>query len=289
MDTAVILTDPTPRATALRSDGSVGQPSHGTSSPVGAIGCTLHAVLARSLVCLLVIIGAVGLKAEETRLAKLFLIGGSTMATFPDTRPVVGWGQILPQHFKDPSRVDNRAKSGRSTKSFIDQGLWDQVLADLRAGDFLIMCWGTNDSASDPARRTEPRKDFQGNLERMIRECRAKGAMPIIATSVARRMWSEQGDFVEPPSEYVVVSREVAAREGVPLIELRGRTVELERSLGVEGSRALHLYLEPGQYASYPNGSKDNTHYNRHGATRVSELAVQEIRRLQLPFVDWLK
>lgn len=249
----------------------------------------MHTFLLRGLVVLLVSIGVVALRAEEPRSPKLFLIGGSTMATFPDTRPVVGWGQILPQYFKDSGRVDNRAKSGRSTKSFIDQGLWDQVFADLRNGDFLIMCWGTNDSANDAARRTEPRKDFQANLERFIRECRSKGATPIIATSVARRIWSEQGEFVEPPSEYVVVSREVAAREGVPLMEMRGRTVELERSLGVEGSRALHLYLEPGQFDSYPNGSKDDTHYNRHGATRVSELAVQEMRRLKLPLVDWLK
>jgi lysophospholipase L1-like esterase len=289
MDTALIPIARSRLTTACPDRRCVSRPCSATCGPGGTTFTTVHAVLVRSLVCLLVLIGASGLRAEEARLAKLFLIGGSTMATFPDTRPVVGWGQILPLHFKDPDRVDNRAKSGRSTKSFIDQGLWDQVLADLRAGDFLIMCWGTNDSASDPARRTEPRKDFQGNLERMVRECRAKGATPIIATSVARRVWTEQGDFVEPSSEYVVVSREVAAREDVPLMELRGLTVELERSLGVEGSRGLHLYLEPGQYESYPNGSKDDTHYNRHGATRVSELAVQEIRRLKLPLMDWLK
>lgn len=226
--------------------------------------------------------------AEEKPLPKLFLIGGSTMATFPDARPVVGWGQMLPRYFKNPAQVDNRALSGRSTKSFIDQGHWDKVIGDLRAGDFLIMCWGTNDSTNDPARHTEPRRDFQTNLERFIREIRAKGATPVIATAVARRVWNEQGEFVEPPSDYVTVTREVAARENVPLMEMRGRTVELEKSLGVEGSRALHLYLEPGKSSYYPNGSKDDTHYNRQGADRVAELAVQEIRRIQLPVADWL-
>lgn len=229
------------------------------------------------------------MRAAEARAPRLFLIGGSTMATFPETRPVVGWGQKLPLFFKDPAQIDNRAKSGRSTKSFIDQGLWDQVRADLRAGDFLIMCWGTNDSANDPARRTEPRKDFQANLERFIRETRAKGATAIVATSVARRQWDAAGNFVEPTSEYVVVTREVAAREQVPLMELRGATVALEKSLGVEGSIALHLHLPPGKFDTYPNGAKDDTHYNAHGATRVAELVVQEIRRLQLPLVEWLR
>src|SRR5262245_54149470 len=199
---------------------------------------------------------------------KLYLIGGSTMATFPETRPVVGWGQMLPQFFKNPAQIDNRAKSGRSSKSFIDQGLWETLRADLKAGDFLIICFGTNDSAADPQRHTEPRGSFRANLERFIRETRAKGATPILATSVARRQWDEQGQFVEPPSEYVVVTREIAARERVPLMEMRGVTVELEQSLGVEGSIALHLYLPPGKFESYPNGAKDDTHYNAEGARR---------------------
>ncbi len=227
--------------------------------------------------------------AADARAPKLFLIGGSTMATFPETRPVVGWGQKLPLFFKDPAQIDNRAKSGRSTKSFIDQGLWDEVTRDLRAGDFLIMCWGTNDSANDPARYTEPRKEFRTNLERFIRETRTKGAIPILATPVARRQWDAAGRFVEPPSEYVVVVREVAAREKVPLMELRMATIALEKSLGVEGSIALHLYLPPGKLDAYPNGAKDDTHYNAHGATRVAELVVQEIRRLNLPLVEWLR
>lgn len=226
--------------------------------------------------------------AEEKMLPRVFLIGGSTMATFPDARPVVGWGQMLPHYFKHPEQVVNRAMSGRSTKSFIDQGFWAKTIADLRAGDFLIMCWGTNDSANDPARHTEPRKDFHANIERFIREIRAKGATPIIATSVARRVWNEQGEFVEAPSDYVAVTREIATREKIPLMEMRGKTVALEKSLGVEGSRALHLYLAPGKSSYYPNGSMDDTHYNRHGADRVAELAVQEIRRLKLPIADWL-
>jgi hypothetical protein len=127
------------------------------------------------------------------------------------------------------------------------------------------------------------------NLERFIRETRAKGATPILATSVARRNWSEEGQFVEPPSEYVEVTREIAARGRVPLMELRRSTVELEKSLGPEGSKALHLHFPPGKHESYPNGAKDNTHYNTDGATRVAELAVREMVRLGLPLRDWLR
>lgn len=238
------------------------------------------------------LLGGAALRAAGAgeRPPKLFLIGGSTLATFPPTRPVVGWGQMLSRFFQDPARVDNRAKSGRSSKSFIDQGLWAQTLADLAPGDFVLIAFGGgNESANDPLRRTEPRGSYRANLERIVRETRAKGASPVLATAVARREWNAEGRFVEPPSEYVVVTREVAAREHVPLMELRGATVGLEKSLGVEGSIALHLHLPAGAHAEHPDGVKDNTHYNATGALRVAELAVAEIRRLGLPLQDWLR
>lgn len=228
--------------------------------------------------------------APEATPPRLFLIGGSTLATFPPERPVVGWGQMLPEFFREPGIVQNRAKSGRSSKSFIDQGLWAAVLAEMHAGDYLIICFGTNDSkVGDPARYTTPRGDFRTNLERFSRETRAKGATPLIATPVARRQWDEQGRFVEPPSEWVNVTREVAAAQRAPLLELRHRTVELEKSLGPEASKALHLYLPEGKFAAYPKGAKDDTHYCEHGARRVAALAAREIRRLGLPLAQWLR
>ncbi len=243
----------------------------------------------------LILLGALALPfaalvtAAEPRLPTLFLIGGSTLATFPPERPVVGWGQKLPEFFQHAAQIDNRARSGRSSKSFIDQGLWTGVINDVRAGDFLIACFGTNDAASDPARHTAPRGEFAENLKRFIAETRAKGATPILATSVAHRRWDAQGRWAESASEYVIVTREIAAAERVPLLEMFERTVALEKSLGVEGSKALHLYLPPGRYDSYPNGSHDDTHYCAEGARRVAELAVAEIRRLQLPLVEWLR
>lgn len=238
---------------------------------------------------LLVSAFAASLAAAEPRLPKLFLIGGSTMATFPPERPVVGWGQKLPELFQNAAQVDNRARSGRSSKSFIDQGLWAGVINDIRAGDFLIVCFGTNDAASDSARHTAPRGEFAENLKRFIAETRAKGATPMLATSVAHRRWDAHGRWAETASEYVIVTREIAAAERVPLLEMFERTAALEKSLGAEGSKALHLYLPPGRYDSYPNGAHDDTHFCADGARRVAELAVEEIRRLKLPLVEWLR
>lgn len=246
----------------------------------------MNRILFRSLVVSLVLFSwavcAALVKAESPR---IFLIGGSTMANFPEGHPKPGWGQQLPKFFKKPGVIQNHARSGRSSKSFIDQGLWDKVIEEMRAGDFLIVHFGTNDSkASDPARFVEPRGQFRTNLERFIQETRAKGAIPILATSLARRAWDDHGRLVDDGSEYVVVTREIAAAHDVPLLEMRLRSLELERSLGVEGSIRLHAYIEPGTNSFYPKGLKDNTHYSEYGATRIAALAVEEFRRLKLPF-----
>ena len=229
-----------------------------------------------------------GLFAAGGPAPRIFLIGGSTMADFPAGHPKPGWGQMLPQFFKDPTIIRNHARSGRSSKSFIDQGLWDKVAAEMQAGDYLIMCWGTNDSSGDPARRTDPRTTFRANLLRFMAETRAKGATPILATQVAHRRWNEQGQWNETVSEYAQVNRELAASEQVPLMEMYELTTALERSHGVEGSIKLHAYVEPGTNDFFPEGLKDNTHYSAYGATRVAALAVQEFRRLNLPIVAWL-
>ncbi len=262
-----------------------------SAAAAGSVACLQRWAGAGRVAVLLALaaVGAFPLVAAEETPPKVFIIGGSTAATFPPERPVRGWGQWLPVFFTDPAMIDNRARSGRSSKSFIDQGHWDGVIRDLRAGDYLIMCFGTNDSANDPARYTEPRGAFRGNLRRFIRETRTKQGIPVLATSVARRNWNERGEFVEPPSEWVAVTRELAREENVPLLELRGRTVDLERSLGPEGSRLLHLYLPPGKYAAYPQGAKDDTHHGDYGAARIAELVADEIRRVGLPLARWLK
>ena len=184
----------------------------------------------------------------------------------------------------------NYAVNGRSTKSFIDEGRWDKVVAALHAGDFVIIQFGHNDEKQDRPELSAPaRGSYQENLRRFIRETRAHGATPILAPSVARRKWREAGELQDTHGDYPAALRAVAVEENVPLLELNRLTTELELGHGVEGSKRLHLYYGPGAFARWPDGVKDDTHYAEYGASRVAALAVQEILRLQLPLTAWLK
>ncbi len=216
----------------------------------------------------------------------LYLVGDSTMADKPrPTNPEKGWGQLLREYALLPLRVDNHARNGRSTKSFIDEGRWIDVVDRLKVDDWVLIQFGHNDEkVNKPAVYAEARTAYRDNLLRMIEDTRSKGANPILATSVARRKWDEAGKRLVPThGEYPIVVREIAEQEGVPLLEMERLTTELEESKGVEGSKKLHLWFEAGELQIKPEGISDNTHYSELGARKVAKLAIAEMRRLQLP------
>ena len=83
--------------------------------------------------------------------------------------------------------------------------------------------------------------------------------------------------------------REVAAEEGVPLLEMEAVTRTLEQGFGSEGSRSLYLHFEPGEHLDLPDGIHDDTHFSELGARLVAEQAAREMVRLHLPIVRYLK
>ena len=222
----------------------------------------------------------------------LHLAGDSTMADKPvdPPNPEHGWGQLLPRFFRDPSMVVNHAMNGRSTKSFLDEGRWQQVVDALQPGDWVIIQFGHNDEKSeDPKRYAAAHEAFQDNLRRFVRDVRAKGANPILATPVARRAWDDAGHLRNTHGEYPEAVRAVAVEAKAPLLELNVLTAALVSGHGVEGSKKLFLWIPSGAYQRKPEGWQDNTHFSAYGAERVAALAIQEMLRLQLPLVQWLK
>jgi beta-xylosidase/pectin methylesterase-like acyl-CoA thioesterase/lysophospholipase L1-like esterase len=221
----------------------------------------------------------------------LFLAGDSTMADKTDLAlPERGWGRLFRELVRPPLRLDNRALNGRSTKSFRDEGHWDDLLESVAPGDWVVIQFGHNDQkAADPARFTEPHGEFRANLERFVRETRARGGHPILATSIVRRRFDGGGAFADSHGEYPRVVRAVAAAEGVPLLDMEDVTRALVRSYGAERSRALYLHFEPGEHPLLPDGLRDDTHLSELGARRVAELAAREMARAHLPVVRHLK
>jgi lysophospholipase L1-like esterase len=238
--------------------------------------------------CLLILAAALGRAADAAPL--VYLVGDSTMASKPLDLPERGWGMAMNGFFKDPAMIQNHALNGRSTKSFIAEGRWDRIVAALQPGDFVIVQFGHNDEkVTNPQVGTDPATTFRENLRRYIRDARAKGAHPILATPVARRKFDAEGRLTPTHGEYPAAIRAVAAEEKVPLLEMEHTTEKWLRALGDEPSRKFFMWIEPGTVPKIPEGRKDDTHFKEAGALEVAGLAVAQIREQNLPLAKWLK
>ena len=222
----------------------------------------------------------------------IFLVGDSTMADKPliPANPERGWGQMLPMYFKDGVRIENHAVNGRSSKSFLDEGRWEPVLNQLKPGDYVIIEFGHNDEKkNDPRRYTEPFGGFKTDLVMFIRDARAHGATPILATPVARRKFDDNGGLIDTHGDYVKAVRQVAQEQRALLLEMNTRSAELLASMGPEFSKKLFDWIGPGEFERCPKGLSDDTHFNAYGASRMCDLAVGEIESNIPKLAVWLK
>lgn len=222
----------------------------------------------------------------------IHMIGDSTMANKPDPdkNPERGWGQVLGQFFNDEVVIKNHAVNGRSTKSFRDLGHWQKVLDSLKPGNYVIIQFGHNDGKdTDPTRYTNPQTAYRYNLIRYVEETRAKGAIPIICSSIARRKFNEQGVLLDAHGNYTLMTRLVAQEMNVPFYDMQYFTENMEMKYGPEGSKKLHLHFAPNEIEYLPKGLEDNTHLSVLGSTEVAKCFVEELKKQKHPLSKYLK
>lgn len=218
----------------------------------------------------------------EKKKITVYLIGDSTMSVKEaNAYPETGWGMPFKFFFDSTVVVDNRAKNGRSTRTFISEGLWQPVSDQLKAGDYVFIQFGHNDESKEKADRYTPPDEYKRNLRRFIDETKSKNAQPVLLTPVSRRKF-DGGKIQQTHAEYSALVAAVAKEMDVPLIDLDAKSREMLQSFGDENSKLLFLQLAPGEHPNYPNGKIDNTHFNELGARRVAEIVLAEIRNLRL-------
>jgi lysophospholipase L1-like esterase len=222
-----------------------------------------------------ILVAACGTALFAQKPVTIHLAGDSTMAIKTErARPETGWGEAFGE-FLDPAKfaIDNRAVNGRSAKSFIAEGRWQALLDATKPGDWVFVQFGHNDEKETSPDPDAPLADFRRNLQRFVKEVRAKGATPLLFTPVMRRRYDDNGQFFDTHGEYPGVVRQVAKELDADLIDLHAKTGDLLRQQGPEASRALFLMLKRGEHPNYPDGVEDNTHFSPKGARAVAQLA----------------
>lgn len=220
---------------------------------------------------------------------KVYLIGDSTMCMYePSRAPLTGWGMPFVNFFDSSVIIDNRAKGGRSTRTFISENRWQPIVNSLNKGDYVLIQFGHNDEAKEEKYkdRYTPVPDYKTNLVKFITETRAKKAIPVLITPITRMKFDKEGIQQETHTEYTAACYEVAKQYSVSLIDLDKKSRDLLQQFGAQNANLLFMQLEPGENPHYPNGQKDNTHFNSFGARKIAELVLAGIKESNLELAD---
>jgi lysophospholipase L1-like esterase len=231
----------------------------------------------------IIVLFLMAFSVPQKKKIKIFIAGDSTAANkevkaYPET----GWGMPFAYFFDSSVTVDNRAKNGRSTRTFISEGLWKKLIDDVQPGDYVLIQFGHNDEVPSKIGSYTPPDDYKTNLARFIKETRNKNGNPVLLTPVSRRQFDSSGQVRETHLQYAALVREVAKQYDVPLIDMDEKSRTLLQKFGPENSKLLFLQLEPGEHPNYPEGRNDNTHFNELGARKMAQLVLSGIKELHL-------
>ncbi len=204
------------------------------------------------------------------------IIGDSTVCDYPKEGVRRGWGQFIQEYLDDSLRVYNFAKSGRSTKTFIKEGLWEHTLAVKPA--YILIQFGHNDShAPENPESTDANSDYREYLRQYIDQARNIGAVPVLVTPMYRRKFDDEGKIKDNLLPYANAMKSVAQEKNVPLIDLN------------TASEKLYLKLGPEKVVEFANSSTDQTHFNQNGARVMAELVMEQLPVVESSIKQYLK
>lgn len=171
-----------------------------------------------------------------------------------------GWGASLRFLLGGKVECINMARNGRSSKSYYDEGLWREALA--QGCDYVLIQFGHNDMPGKGLdRETDPQTTYVAHLRRYVSEAREAGVKPVLVTSLSRRNYQD-GHLIQDLAPYVEVVRRVAREEGVPLVDLNRESVVLLSSLTQEQADRFNAVRHPDDTGE----GADRTHLNALGA-----------------------
>lgn len=239
---------------------------------------------------------------NKKKVTKVWLIGDSTMTDYSleadymiKKYPLKGWGQVFQQFMSsdslfmirqliktDSALVDDRARGGRSTRSFFEEGRWSDVYRSLQPGDLVLIQFGHNDAAVEKVERYTAIPGFKEFLRLYVNQSREKGAIPVLITPVARNYPWKDGKLQNVHGDYPEAMRSVARELNACLIDLTELSMAFFSSKGQEYTTFNYfMNIDSGRFEAYPAGIKDNTHFQPAGAEAVANIVFQAMKKLQ--------
>lgn len=221
-----------------------------------------------AILALLALCAATPRGAQAGKRIKIVLTGDSTVT---DT---AGWGGVFGKLVKENVKSVNLSKGGRSSKSFRDEGRWDEALA--LKPDFILIQFGHNDQPGHgPGRETDPETTYRANMTQYVEDALAAGITPILVTPISRREFKDDGKIHSSLQPYADVVKQIAAEKNVQVVDLHWRSTEIYESLGREGCEMISPLKTGPKYDG--RHVFDGTHLNEAGANLFGALMAKEL------------
>jgi len=235
----------------------------------------------------LLVIPAYAQKPKE--LPTLFVIGDSTVNN--SDGGAQGWGNVIGEYFDTAKiTVQNRARGGRSSRTYFTEGLWDKVLAEIKPGDFVLIGFGHNDGG--PIDKEKFRGSIRGigeetqevdntmtgkhetihtygwYIRRFVSDAKAKAALAIVFPQIPRNIW-KNGQVERVSDNYGLWAKQVASAEKVQFIDLNEIVAKQYEKEGPEKVGSTYFT------------TKDHTHTSPAGARLNAESVIEGIEHLK--------
>ncbi|WP_066195807.1 rhamnogalacturonan acetylesterase [Gracilibacillus timonensis] len=213
-----------------------------------------------------------------TSISTMFLVGDSTVTDQASGKyPYTGWGQMIGYFLDERIAVSNHARSGKSSKSFIEEGRLTRIEKKIRKGDYLFIQFAHNDQKEDE-RYTDPFTTYQNYLSKYIAIARAKKAIPVVVTPMHRRNFNEDGSINNTHGKYIEAVKQLAKEEEVFIVDLAYQSKKYFEEIGKNLTKNIFMWAAPGKYKNFPKGIQDNTHFSEFGAFKIANLVVKGIK-----------
>lgn len=180
-----------------------------------------------------------------------------------------GWGKGFIDRVINGARCINLSASGRSSKSYRDNGFWAKVM-QTKATYILINFGGNDQAGKGPARETDPNTTYKQNIERYVDEARQIGAIPVIIAPMCRRFFGADGTIHSSLEPYVDALKVVAKEKNAPLIDLHQMTIDYFEKVGQK-------VCESEYSPTAASGKLDRSHLTAKGGDVVGKMVVDEL------------
>jgi lysophospholipase L1-like esterase len=250
-----------------------------------------HNLLSAKLVILFTFAFSLSISAQtptplNPNLPSLFVVGDSTANNNADGG--LGWGDPFKAYFDSAKiNVANRARGGRSSRTYFTEGLWANTLNEVKKGDVVLIQFGHNDGGSvdkekmrgslsgvgeetkeitKPDGAKEIVHTFGWYMRKFIADTKAKGATPVILSLTVRNIWKD-GKVERGSGQFSAWAAIIAKNAQVEFIDLTNLIADKYEQLGEEKVKTM-----------FP---KDHTHTSRAGAELNAEIVVRGLNNLK--------